>query len=244
MIICHEHKYVFVELPLTGTTAISMELCLNYGGEKILNKHSTYRRFLAQANERERDYYAFSCIRNPMDTVVSHYFKLRSQHFDFENPNKLAARNMLNRLIYKNRNLGQLQFIRDHDADFVAFFLRYYKAPYSNWSILSHKQLDFVIRFEDLADDFSRVLKILGIDQIRELPVRNSTRQRSRHFHSYYTDDAIKRAKAVFAPFMQEWNYDFPKEWGEVRPTAGLLLQYKALNLARRLYWSYLKHGL
>ena len=36
MIISHEHKYVFVEFPRTGTTAISKELCLNYFGKRIL----------------------------------------------------------------------------------------------------------------------------------------------------------------------------------------------------------------
>lgn len=42
VIISHEHKYVFAELPHTGSTAVSRELRENYAGEKILGKHSTY----------------------------------------------------------------------------------------------------------------------------------------------------------------------------------------------------------
>ncbi len=153
MIISDENRYLFVELPLTGTSAISNELCRLYGGERILKKHSTYETFLAQAGPHQREYFSFSCIRNPMDAVVSQYFKLKTDHFNFAEPDKMAKRNRLNRLIYARRRLDQLRFIRDNDADFATYFLKFFRSPYSNWSVLSHHNLDFIIRFEGLEKD-------------------------------------------------------------------------------------------
>ena len=35
MVISDTHKYIYVELPLTGSTAVSQELCELYEGKKI-----------------------------------------------------------------------------------------------------------------------------------------------------------------------------------------------------------------
>ena len=50
MVIDRRYKFIFVELPLTATSAISKELREVYGSEPILNKHATYHKFLKQAS--------------------------------------------------------------------------------------------------------------------------------------------------------------------------------------------------
>ena len=78
MIISHKHKYLFIEVPRTGTTTISDILCRHYDGERILRKHSSYWNFLVKMKPEWKEYIVFSSIRNPMDSVVSLYFKLRN----------------------------------------------------------------------------------------------------------------------------------------------------------------------
>tara|TARA_R110002124_G_scaffold175649_1_gene343464 strand:- start:41 stop:211 length:171 start_codon:yes stop_codon:yes gene_type:complete len=56
MIISHKYKYLFVEVPHTGSTSISEELVANYDGHPILKKHSQYIDFLRQASKEEKDY--------------------------------------------------------------------------------------------------------------------------------------------------------------------------------------------
>ena len=80
MIISDEHKYVFVELPFTASTAISRELWEHYGGRRVLRKHSSYREFLKYASPEQRAYFVFSGMRNPLDEAVSLYVKLRTNH--------------------------------------------------------------------------------------------------------------------------------------------------------------------
>ncbi|MBK6730623.1 MAG: hypothetical protein IPG60_06515 [Bacteroidetes bacterium] len=45
MVIDHRYKFVFIELPLTATSAISKEIREQYGCEPIMNKHATYGDF-------------------------------------------------------------------------------------------------------------------------------------------------------------------------------------------------------
>ncbi|MBA3404443.1 MAG: hypothetical protein H0U13_07160, partial [Gemmatimonadaceae bacterium] len=69
MIISDRHRYLFVELPRTGSTAIHRELCAMYDGEPILQKHATYGDFLKIATDDQRRYFVFSTVRNPLDDV-------------------------------------------------------------------------------------------------------------------------------------------------------------------------------
>ena len=73
MIISHKNKYLFVELPHTATTAIIKEFREKYDGKRILRKHAFFHDFQKIANDDEK-YFVFSCVRNPMDEVVSIYY--------------------------------------------------------------------------------------------------------------------------------------------------------------------------
>ena len=54
MIISHAHRYVFVEVPRTGSRAVATELREHYDGHEILRTHATYSDFLRQATDDER----------------------------------------------------------------------------------------------------------------------------------------------------------------------------------------------
>ncbi len=238
MVISDKHRYVFIQLPRTGSTAIARELCENYDGVQFLHKHATYVDFLKAANDEEKAYFSFSCLRNPLDDAVSAYLKFKSDHkSNYTDPEKLKRRKSLFRYV----ELKRFNFIQDNDADFAAFFLKFYTIPYNNWSDLSHRELDFVIRFENLVDDFGRALELIGIEQKRALPWINKTAGKGRGFLSYYTPETIGRAKRVFGPFMKEWDYEFPPAWGQHAVPWWNQLEFEFFNLFRRFYWRYLR---
>lgn len=238
MIISHKYKYLFVELPRTGSTAISKELCENYDGSQFLFKHATYSDFLRVANHEEKEYFVFSCIRNPLDDIVSLYFKYKTDHKErFTDPRKLKRA----RWLIKSIPLRRFNFVQKTNADFPTYFKRFYKIPYNNWSALAHKEFDYVIRFENMQDDFARVLELIGIEQKRRLPVVNKTGEKRDSFLSYYTPEIYEQAKRVCGPFMQEWGYDFPSEWGNASVSRLSLMEFHFFNIFRIFYWKNLR---
>jgi len=240
MIISDKYKFVFIEFPQTGCSAVARELMENYDGRRILFKHAQYHEFLKQAKPEELGYYSFSTIRNPMDVVVSKYFKYKSDHENYAN--KKVKHGKLRRLLMPKIEESRRDFIINSDADFEQFFLKYYKWPYSAWSILSHHKLDFLMRFESLSDDFEKALHNLAIKPVRGLPLYNKTSMKKKHFTEYYASKASrKRALKVFGPYMKAWNYEFPNDWKELELVKSSTGMYNFINIFRRLYWIYLR---
>lgn len=238
MVISHVHKYVFVELPRTGTTSIADALLEHCDGVRLLHKHAAYNEFVNTASPAEKKYFVFSCIRNPLDLAISDYFKHKTRYKKFLG--RINEAKLLTRLVNAYR-LRRINSAADPDTDFSSYFLRHYKLPYDNWSAVSHGYCDFVIRFEHLEEDFAKALKLIGIQEEIGLPRANKTSARQDAFLSLYNAEAIKRAKYVFGPFMKKWGYHFPAEWGESAVSWQAQKEYELVNVFRKLCWVHLK---
>lgn len=234
MVISHKYRYCFVELPHTASSAIQKELVEHYDGIRVLHKHATYVEFLRLANAEEKRYFVFSGIRNPLDEAVSLYFKFKNNHSgNYTNP----AMFQRNGGFITEADLRAYHFIVDNDAGFGPYLREFYKVPYDNWSALSHADFDYVVRFEHLQEDFAEVLKRIGIPQVRPLPAFNVTEGRSADWLSHYTPDVVPHAARIFGPFLEEWGYGLPPEWGPVRVPAAARVQFALLRPVRRMRW-------
>ncbi|MEX2400239.1 MAG: hypothetical protein WD423_05665 [Rhodothermales bacterium] len=237
MIISPEHKYVFVENPRTACTAIANELRQFYGGEGVLFKHATYQHFVEWAGREEAGrYFIFAGIRSPMDDVVTEYFKLKSNHRgEMTDP---SAHRKQGGWVTEQR-VRQYAFIQRNDADFASYFRTYYHRPYVNRSVLARRQSDFVIRFEDLQADFSRLLQRLDLQQVRPLPVINPTAKPARDHLALYDLSIRPQAFRVFGPVMKYLGYTFPDEWDTPDVTPAQWAQFYAVYAAKMLYWRF-----
>ena len=261
MIISDDHRYVYVELPRTGSTAVAKELIAQYGGRRILKKHSTYLDFVDVAEEGQLGYFVFSSIRNPLDDAVSRFYKMKTDHHGrFSDPvrrkyrvgNRGASqvretgldakgRAPKSRTMFERLENRKYQFIARNGADFESFFKRFYWLPYDTWARLSHEEMDFVIRFENLQADFSEALRRIGVEQTRPLPVINKTGDRALDFTEHYTEEIIPRARRVFGPYMRQWGYAFPDDWGQAEAPVSSEILYRMLALPRTFYWKRLR---
>lgn len=236
MIISHKHKYVFVEYPRTGTTAVSKELCMNYDGKRILRKHSTYQEFLKKATPEEKQYFVFTSVRNPLDDAVSHFFKLKTdQRERYTNRQKVRNGKRLAEFL----DVFLYRYIAKNDIDFPTYFRKFHVIPYNTWSSLAIKRYDYVMRFENLQEDFATVLQKLSIEPVRPLPHRNVTGGRKKEYWMYYTPEIIPRARRIYGPYMKQWGYEFPAAWGD-QPQIPFWNQaeYQFFTFFRRLYWT------
>lgn len=246
MIISHKYRYLFIELPHTGTRAINKELIQLYNGERILSHHSNLYDFLRIATKDETRYFVFSGLRNPLDLTVSQYFKYRSIAADqnvaskYKSGNRRKARRF-HEIVFDSRLRRHLTYLRDPDISFSDYFRDFYKWPYDNWASVCHDQCDFIIRFESLQEDYSRVLEKLGIEQVRPLPRKGRTAGRRGHYSSFYREEVRHQAVNVFGPCMERWGYEFPEAWRDIAPNAASRKLYAFLSIFRHSYWRYLR---
>ena len=92
MIISHKYKFLFIGLPFSASSAISKELHLQYDGEPYLRKHSLYHEFEKVATKREKEYFVFAVLRNPMQIAVTVYEKMRANaKGNFTNPPEIDS---------------------------------------------------------------------------------------------------------------------------------------------------------
>jgi hypothetical protein len=148
---------------------------------------------------------------------------------------------MLGKITHKNKT-KKIDFIRDNNASFTSYFMKFYKMPYDNWSSVSHDKCDFIMRFENLQRDFSEVLRLIGIKQVQVLPVRAKTKGRNRDFLSYYTPMTLARAQRVFGPFMAKWHYETPWSNDNTFKNSLAKAEYKLLKIPRSFYWKYIRY--
>lgn len=240
MVISDRHRYVFVQIPQTASTAVGSELCEFYGGREILEKHSSYHDFLRFATDEEKRYRVIACIRNPMDIVVSRYFRvLADQHprYSKASPGDSHLKRLRDWLIHHERRT--YRHVHQPGGSFPSYFRRFYWWVY-NSRVCMLPAHAYLIRFERLSEDFDRVLRELGLTKVRDLPVRNPTRSRGRDFSAYYPPDLRPRAVWVFGPFMERWGYQFPPEWGKVSTPRASRLLFRFDTAVRFLYFKHL----
>lgn len=232
MIISNRYRYVFIEIPHTASTAIRNELIEYYDGVSIYSKHAPIDLFIKKASNNEKSYFKFTSIRNPLDIVVTRYFKRKTDHQGFFT-NSIHWKEFGGHITQKARR--EFNFIKNNNATFAEYFKKFYKLPFDNYCNPSPNQFDFIIRYENLQEDFSKLLKILGIRQIRDLPIINKTEGKSNQYLDYYLPEIINKAIWVFAPSMKEWGYTFPEHWEGIKGYRSS--QFIFLLLKKRKYF-------
>ena len=231
MIVSDRHRYLFIEQPHTACTAIHDELCALYDGRPILFKHATYADFLRVASPEQKGYFVFSGIRDPLDEAVSTYFKYKTDHKGRYSRRPAAV---------VGRRREAFELVAGDQADFVRYVRRFYRRPYDNDTLIAHRRIDHVMRFEHLQADFAEALRRIGLEQVRPLPVVNKTGERGHHL-DYYPEEVRDHARRVFGPFMLKWGYPIPAAWADKTVPASSRLAFRVLGVGRYVYRRYLR---
>jgi len=126
--------------------------------------------------------------------------------------------------------------IKNAQLTFQEYFLKYYKVPYDRWSRLDHEKFNYIIRYENIQNDFRTVLQKLNIEPVRDLPTLNKT-EGKQDYTNYYTPEIQKRAVFVFGPFMDKWGYSFPDDWNVKRTPLSSTILFSLLGIRRNLIW-------
>jgi len=208
LIINHKYKFCFFQIPRTGSTAIAKVLVEHYGSEQRDHKHSNYEHFLLTANNDEKSYFKFAGIRNPLDSILSQYLKMKN-----DKDGKFSRGTFGSGKPLSKGAISKYQFIKRNNATFEDFFVEYIsKDFYKPHQEVTIDNMDFIIRFEELQEDFNQLMNMLDIPSI-EIPVTNATKNRNTEFVQHYKDEMIPLAINTLTPVMKKYNFDFPEEW-------------------------------
>jgi len=196
-----QKRFLFVHIPKTAGNSIQSVL-RDYSEDELValrkeqdgierfglrnprykvKKHSTLNEYRdALEDGKFRSLYKFTCVRNPWDRMVSYYFT------PTQNPetwNRKKFRGIISKVV------SVADYLRLDNADID---------PFAN--------VDYIMRFENLADDFRAVCAAIGISP-RTLPQYNrSTRG---HYSKYYDDELRELVRNRFAAEIDRFGYAF-----------------------------------
>lgn len=196
-----QKRFIFVHVPKTAGNSIQSVLreysedeivALRAGQDGIerfglrnpefkIKKHSTLAEYRAALGEaRFRDLYKFTGVRNPWDRMISYYFR-PTQHPTTWN------RKEFRKVMLKALSVPDYLRLEEGEED-----------PFGN--------VDYIIRFENLADDFHSVCAVLGIPTARLPQYNRSTRE---HYSKYYDDELRELVRKRFAMEIERFGYTF-----------------------------------
>ena len=199
--ISFQKRFLFVHIPKTAGNSIQSVL-RDYSEDELValreeqdgierfglrnpkykvKKHSTlieYRDALGE--EQFRDLYKFTCVRNPWDRMVSYYFT------PTQNP-ETWDRKKFRGIISKAVSAADYLRLDNGQED-----------PFAN--------VDYVMRFENLADDFRDVCSAIEISLLALPQYNRSSRE---HYSKYYDDELRELVRARFAAEIERFGYTF-----------------------------------
>jgi hypothetical protein len=199
--ISFQKRFLFVHIPKTAGNSIQTIL-RHYSEDEIvalraeqdgverfglrnptykIKKHSTLAEYRAALGEAWfRDLYKFTCVRNPWDRMVSYYFGTTQLV-------EICDRKEFRKLILKAVSVTDYLRLDKGEAD-----------PFGN--------VDYIMRFENLADDFRTVSMKLGIP---DAPLPQYNRSNREHYSKYYDAELRELIRKRFAPEIDRFGYAF-----------------------------------
>lgn len=215
MIISHGRKFIFVHIPKTGGTSLSLALEAKAMKDDILigdtpkakNRRKRYKDVSVSGRlwkhsrltdiyglltqDQIENYFVFTIVRNPWDRMVSYYHWLKTQNF--QHPAVTIAQDnsfsdfLLDPAIHRSlQNDTARQYVCDRDGI---------------------ERCNMYLRMEYLSQDAERLVQSLGL-KLPELPHDNRS-ERDKSYVDYYDANNKAMISKVFADDIERFEYSF-----------------------------------
>jgi hypothetical protein len=189
-----------VHIPKTGGTSITKALkdygLLGEGHHSLREIRKIYNISIYEAAQ----YFKFAVVRNPWDIVVSnfHYSRMKKSFWHSDDETTKWS-------IHPDYNLAsQIEF-----EQYVQLLVggklnhRFAAVPQSFWI---DGDVDYLIRFENLNNDFSKVCQQIGLEPA---PLEKINPSKHKHYSTYYTDESKKLIEEYYHQDIVRFNYRF-----------------------------------
>ena len=216
MLISHKYKFLFVHIAKTGGTSVRATLeryrwrdplylpqfvCSRIShltGHRIGAKIPRHAKVICAYEMLPREVFdglfKFAFVRNPWDLQVSSFHHIRR-----ERPHLLAGHDEFESFLrYKLDPARPYQFHIDTSIELQSDYLI---------DLHGRVLVDFIGRYENLADDFQQVCRRIGVPA-PQLAHRRQAKDRA-GYQSYYTDATRALVAERFAPDIEMFGYCF-----------------------------------
>ena len=228
MIVSHTHRFIFLKSRKTAGTSVEALLSTHCSGEDVVTSlrdvdwnrsecgrffhksmnHQGFKQHEKAANLKAKlpghvwsSYFKFSIARNPWDRSVSLYF------WRSKKP-KRGDRAYLPRTRFYHRfvpGYDREEQIRRGFAKFIAHNRETNDDFYFHGDTLC---VDYVIRFENLQEDFDEVCRRTGLPPAR-LPTLKSGYRAKTHYSRYYDDRTREIVSQRYRRDIEQFGYRF-----------------------------------
>lgn len=239
-IISRERGYLFLMAPRTGCTAIGERVLIAeldgayFPNADVLDarglvvaakKHSTLadlRRATLLTDAEAQSLVVFTAVRNPFDSLVSQYVKMRTSYADLlHDPTSFVQRDPVYReSMQQAQQMGfgewvAARYVRRGPKQIArrstwrspgAWLRRGWVGPRHMYDGFLHGA-HHVMRFERLQQDFDAVLALLGLPS-HPIPTWNVTEAKG-SYRDYYDNATRELVAHVFAPDLRRFGYAF-----------------------------------
>lgn len=184
-----KRDFVFIHINKTGGTSISKAIGMprkqHYTAQETIN---------IIGREKWNSAYKFTIVRNPWDKVWSHYnYRVRINETGLRDAG--LSFNEWVEITY-----GEPKNKRFYDQPKMF-------APQEDWLLDSEgkNEMDFIGRFENLNEDFSKIAAVIGVDE--HLPHLNQSTRGS--YHEHYSEKSKAIIQNWFARDIEAFGYKF-----------------------------------
>ena len=199
----HQNKIVFIHIPKTGGTSIDVFFNGSMQGHSCLKDYEYYL-----PKKQFDQYFKFATVRNPFDLLVSSYTmvikRIQQKHLHTLKQfghNVFSFEEYLKNKI-QNYTVGTEPFISTNFSHSMFNSNQIYWIKDSQGKI----NIDYVMKFENLQEDFNVVCDKIGIPQ-QQLPHKNKSNHK--HYTEFYDDETREIVAQKYAKDIEYFGYKF-----------------------------------
>ncbi len=222
MIISHRHRFVYVQVPQTGSTALGDWMIEHLDGLDVLRKHTTLAEARRVLGVHIEGYLVVASVRDSIDQFVSSFYKIvRDREAEGVEPGRSASRAA--RTSWASSGAPTLD-------DYVTTFVRRVHAP--AW-VACIRRADLVIRYEQFDADVGEMARRLGVTDVPPVPVMNTTPRPDHNAAELLTPQNLARLRRYHRPFRSEFHYTDEKPRIDDTLRYEVVLRLKAVRRRR-----------
>jgi len=204
MIICDEKEFIFIHIPKNSGTAMTralqktykntqlLKFCerkgINIGIDKMHLYYDVIDKFISK--NKVENYLKFCIIRNPYNKLYSAWNFIKNRH-GYENVNDFVKNKLNEEFIY-----GKEIIPRDSRVHYRPQFTFVYDTK-------NNKFADFIIRYENLNDDISKINKEYNLN----IPLYDNGNTQ-KNYIKYFNKESIKKINSLYQKDFELFNYE------------------------------------